>query len=120
MKIAITAVEKSMESNVDPRFGRASYILVYDTETNSSEFVDNIKNLNAAKGAGIQTAQNVAATGAKVVITGNCGPNAFKTLNAADIEVAIGINGTLKDAINKFNKGELKYSTDANVEGHWG
>ena len=120
MKIAITASNKTIESEVDPRFGRAPYILVYDLENDTFDFVDNQLNLKAASGAGIQTAQNVSKTGAEVVITGNCGPNAFRTLGAAKIKVIIGATGNLKEAVEKFKKGEYEYSGDANVEGHWG
>ena len=33
MKIAVTSKGKTMDSEVDPRFGRAAYILVVDSET---------------------------------------------------------------------------------------
>jgi len=54
MEIAITATGKDISSNVDPRFGRAKYFIVVDTDTNESAAHDNAQNLNAAQGAGIQ------------------------------------------------------------------
>jgi predicted Fe-Mo cluster-binding NifX family protein len=119
MKIAITSAKDSLEAQVDPRFGRAPYFAIYETDNDSVEFVSNEQNLNAPSGAGIQAAQNVVATGAKVLITGNCGPKAFMILNTAGIKIIIGFAGTVKEAAEKFKKGELSYADDANVEGHW-
>lgn len=81
MKIAISCQGNTLESPVDPRFGRAQGFLVYDLDTNNFEYANNDQNLNIAQGAGIQTAQNVAKTGAKAVITGNVGPKAFSALS---------------------------------------
>jgi len=33
MKIAVTASEQSLDAKVDPRFGRAAYFVVFDTES---------------------------------------------------------------------------------------
>ena len=53
------------------------------------------------------------------MLAGNCGPKAFKTLTAADIKVVIGVSGKIKEAIEKFKKGQFSYISEANVEGHW-
>ncbi len=119
MKIAISANNKTSDGEVDPRFGRASYFAIYETDTNALDFVNNDQNMNAPSGAGIQAAQNVIATGAKAVITGNCGPKAFKTLNAAGVKIITGASGTIKETIERYKKGELKEAEAANVDGHW-
>lgn len=119
MKIAITAQGKNMESKVDPRFGRASWFVLVDTETGAYEAVSNEQNLNAGQGAGIQSAENISRQGAKAVITGNCGPKAFRTLNAAGIKIYIGAEGTVSEVFEKFKAGKLSEATGANVDGHW-
>ena len=119
MKIAITAERAELESPIDPRFGRAKIFAIYDTESDTTEFADNNQNLNAVSGAGIQAATNIAKLGVNILVTGNCGPNAYKTLEAAEIKISIGASGTVNDAIEKFKRGELKYTDAANVEGHW-
>ncbi len=119
MKIAISAVKNSKSSDVDARFGRAPFFAIYNDEDGSYSFVGNEQNLNAASGAGVQAAQNVAATGAKVLITGNCGPKAFKALSAAGIKVAVQVGGTIVEAVEEFESGRLKFLDDANVDGHW-
>ena len=119
MKIAITSEGSSLDSKVDPRFGRAKYFAIIETDDDSVQFVENKQNLNAPSGAGIQSAQNIAETNAKVLITGNCGPKAFKTLIAANIKIVIKAEGTVKEMLEKFKKDDVEYANSANVEGHW-
>lgn len=119
MKIAITATEKSLTSPVEARFGRAPYFLIYDLETDLYEFLENTQSLDAASGAGLQAAQNVIQSGAKAVITGHCGPKAFKALTAAEIKIFVGINTTIIQAIEDFATGRLVHSDKPDVEGHW-
>ena len=119
MKIVITAQGKELSSEIDPRFGRAKWLIVVDTESGDLQAHDNAVNLNAAQGAGIQTGQNIANLGVEVVITGNVGPNAFKTLNAADIKIFLAQKQTVAEAIDSFKAGKLKEVDQANVEGHW-
>ena len=119
MKIAISATGKEMSGNVDPRFGRAKYFILVDTETNASTAHDNTQNLNAAQGAGIQAGETVARLEAGAVITGNVGPKAFRILNAAGIKVYLCGQMSVTDAVQKLKTGELKEASAANVEGHW-
>ena len=119
MKIAITAQGNELSSEIDLRFGRAKFLLVVDTETDDFEVHDNELNLNAVQGAGIQTGQNIANLGVGAVITGNVGPNAFKTLSAADIKIFLAEKQTVQEVIDSFKAGELKKVDQANVEGHW-
>ena len=88
MKIAVTSQGKDLNSQVDPRFGRAAYVIIVDSDTNDFKVIDNGENVNAMKGAGIQAASNVVNSGAKVLLTGFCGPNAYKALQAGKPEPA--------------------------------
>jgi len=119
MKIAVTAKGILLSDEVDPRFGRAPYILIVDTETMEFEAVNNGENVNAMKGAGIQAATMVSEKGAEVLLTGYCGPNAFKTVEAAGIKVVSDVSGTVEEAVTAFLTGPVEYSTGANAEGHW-
>jgi predicted Fe-Mo cluster-binding NifX family protein len=119
MKIAITAQGKELSSEIDLRFGRAKWLIVVDTETGDFQAHDNAVNLNAAQGAGIQTGRNVANLGVDAVITGNVGPNAFKTLNTAGVKMLLAEKQSVQDAIDSFKAGKLKEVDQANVEGHW-
>ncbi len=119
MKIAVTSKSNNLESEIDPRFGRCSYFIIVDSETMSFESISNESSM-ASGGAGIQAAQTVAKAGVEVVVTGNMGPNAFQTLSAAGIIVFTGANGTVKEAIEKYKKGELKEAEAPNVGSHSG
>jgi predicted Fe-Mo cluster-binding NifX family protein len=119
MKIAVTAKGTDLESQVDPRFGRAAYILIVDSETLDFEVLDNKENVNALKGAGIQAARAVYDKGAKILLTGFCGPNAFKALQAAKIGVANDAAGSVRETVKAYLDGSLPLSEKANVEGQW-
>ncbi len=119
MKVAITSQGTELSSQVDPRFGRAKYFIVVETDSGDFEAVDNAQNLNAPQGAGIQAAQNVSAKSAEVVVTGHVGPNAFRTLSAAGIKIVTGAEGTVAEALENFKAGQLQEAKDADVEGHW-
>ena len=119
MKIAVTSQGKDLNSQVDPRFGRAAYILIVDTDDHGLEVIDNSPNINAFKGAGIQAAATISKSGAEVLLTGYCGPNAFKALEAAGIKVINDVAGSVKDAVAEFNEGDAAYAESANVEAHW-
>jgi predicted Fe-Mo cluster-binding NifX family protein len=119
MKIALTAQGNELSSEIDIRFGRAKWLIVVDTETGDCQVHDNVVNLNAVQGAGIQTGQNIANLGVEAVITGNVGPNAFKTLNVAGVKIFLAEKQTVQEAIDSFKAGKLEEVNQANVESHW-
>jgi predicted Fe-Mo cluster-binding NifX family protein len=119
MKIAITTKGFDLDSEVDPRFGRAKRFLVVDSESGEFTVVDNTPNLDASGGAGIQSAETIARHGAEVMLTGHCGPNAFRALEAAGIKVVTEVDGIVKDAVEKLSKGEYTFAESADVAGHW-
>ncbi len=119
MKIAVTSTGGNLSDMMDPRFGRAKYFVVIDTDTGQTEVCNNEQNLNAAQGAGIQAAESVVRFGSKAVITGNVGPKAFRVLVMAGIAVHLCEVCSIAEALRKFKTGELKAIDIANVEGHW-
>jgi predicted Fe-Mo cluster-binding NifX family protein len=119
MKIAITATGTEIDSPVDPRFGRAQYILIVDENGAILETVDNSQNLNAMRGAGIQSAKTVADREVHVLMTGRCGPNAFRALQAAGIKVAVDQSGTVREALTRLNDNRVAFADQPNAEAHW-
>ena len=119
MKIAVTSQGRDMTSPVDPRFGRAKYFLVVDTETGAFSVAGNTQNLNAAQGAGIQAGRNVVNLGAEAVISGHLGPKAFATLQASGVKMYTGATGGVSEAVDQFKAGKLQQIASADVEGHW-
>ena len=119
MKIAVTSQGNTLDSQLDPRFGRAAYILIVDTETLEFEAFDNNENKSAFKGAGIQAAAMISDKSAEVLLTGFCGPNAFKTLEAAGVKVVNDQTGTILDVVQKFKQGNAIFADGANKGDHW-
>ena len=119
MKIAVTSQGNSLEDLVDPRFGRAMRFLVFDAETSKLQVVDNTRTLNTAQGAGIQAAETLSRLGVQAVITGHCGPKAFRVLSAAGIKVFSTDAPTVAEALDRFRSGKLTGVHSADVEGHW-
>jgi len=119
MKIAISATAPELDAEVDPRFGRCQYFIIADPETMEFEAVDNSSAM-AAGGAGISAAQGIAGKVVQAVLTGNCGPNAYQVLSAADIQVITGVSGKVKDAVEGYRSGKFQTSASANVPDHFG
>jgi predicted Fe-Mo cluster-binding NifX family protein len=118
MKIVISALGESLDSKVATRFGRAPKFFVYDIQTETFTVIENKQNLSATQGAGIQAAQRVADTGGTCLITGHCGPKAFRVLNEAGIKVYTTEAITVKEALQMFKKGVLKQMDSADRQGH--
>ncbi len=118
-KIAISARGKDLAAEVDPRFGRAPYFVIYDLENDNWEAVSNPA-VSEAKGAGIVAANFMADRGVEVVITGHCGPKAFAVLKAAGIRVATAPGRTVKEVISSLKEGRVEYVESPNVDTHFG
>lgn len=108
MKIAVSALEPSLDSTVDERFGRANVLLIVDTETFEFEILDNTVNQRALEGSGIGAAELVCNHAAAAVLTGHLGPKAFQTLQMIGI---IGFDSTgmsVREAVELFNEKKLE------------
>jgi predicted Fe-Mo cluster-binding NifX family protein len=119
-KIAISCEEPSLDSQVDPRFGRAAGFLVVDPGSMEFQYVDNGASQVMAQGAGIQAAETVAQSGAKIVLTGFVGPKAFQALSAAGIKVGQNLeNLTVREAVERYKASDVEMATQPNRRGHW-
>jgi predicted Fe-Mo cluster-binding NifX family protein len=119
MKIAVSSTGPTLDSAIDARFGRAEMFLIIDDATDDFSIVGNKQNMDAAQGAGIQAARLVSDSGAELVITGHCGPKAFQTLRAAGIEIIVGVQGMVQEALDKYKAGQLASTDSPDVRGHW-
>jgi predicted Fe-Mo cluster-binding NifX family protein len=119
MKICVSAVASSLDAQMDPRFGRCPYFVIVDSENMQFKAIPNLAS-GAMGGAGIQAAQTIASEGAKVLITGNVGPNAFQALAAAGIKIVTGASGSVREVIERYKRGELKETGAPTVGGHFG
>lgn len=119
MKLAISSTGDTLESSVDQRFGRAKGFIVIDPQSMEYKFIENTQNLNLPGGAGIQSAQKIAEMEVDALLTGNCGPKAFSALSSAGIKVYLGVNGTIRECIARYNTGILTPAKSPNAESHW-
>jgi predicted Fe-Mo cluster-binding NifX family protein len=119
MKIAVSSTGRTLDASVDPRFGRCALFIIVDTDTMASTVVDNGSD-SLSGGAGIQTARLLIEQGVAAVLTGNCGPNAYRTLNAAGVQVVVGCAGTVADVVAQYQSGSLRPTSGANVDSHAG
>ncbi|HON55565.1 MAG TPA: NifB/NifX family molybdenum-iron cluster-binding protein [bacterium] len=117
MKLAISSLGDNIDSPIDPRFGRCQFLIFFDTETEKFKAEKNA-NIMTQGGAGIQTSQFVVDKNAEVVITGQLGPNAIKTLHAAGIKTFINASGTVKQAIADYKAGKLSELSNSTSTGH--
>ena len=119
MKICLSSTGTDLDANIDPRFGRCNYFVIYDSENDTFEYFEN-QSRDAMGGAGIQAAQFVIDKGADTVISGAIGPNAFRVLNSAGMNIYSGVSGVIKDAIEDLKKGKLTLTLQADVQSHYG
>ncbi len=119
MLVAFSTDGKNLDSSLDTRFGRCRNFLVCDVSSSDFKIIENAQNLNAAQGAGIQSAQNVIASGAQALVTGHCGPKAFKVLQAAGIPIYLGEEKRIRSLVEDFQNGKLEHLVSPDVEGHW-
>lgn len=119
MRICITSKGDSLDSLVDPRFGRCQYFIIVDGGCEDFEAVKN-PNVNSASGAGIQSGQLISDKKVEVVLTGNIGPKAFQVLQAAGIDVITGVSGSIKEAMTGYKNGEYKPKQGPSVDSHFG
>ncbi len=119
MKLVISSQKDDLESMVDPRFGRASYFILYDTDSGEHEVIDNRRNASAGQGAGVVTAQTVLKLGPDLIISGNLGPKAYQVLSSAGVKISLWSSGSVSEAIELAKSNQLKFADGANVAGHW-
>jgi predicted Fe-Mo cluster-binding NifX family protein len=115
--IAISASQKSLDTPVEGLFGRSRFFILVDPETLEWEALDNLSQLSSNQLIGVMTAQSLARQNIKTVMTGKCGPKAFEELKSAGIEVILGTGGTVRQALQRLNRGEVSPANAPNVGG---
>ncbi|MEQ8171092.1 MAG: NifB/NifX family molybdenum-iron cluster-binding protein [Candidatus Eremiobacterota bacterium] len=118
-KVAFSSTGRDLNALLDPRFGRCDFFVIVDVETDDVEvFENNAK--NASGGAGIQAAQFVANMGVDTVVSGNFGPNAFQTLDAAEVAIYTGTGGTIHQNLMALVNNQLQRINGSTVASHYG
>ena len=119
MKIAVSSSGKTLDSPLEPRFGRCAWFLVIDPADMRYEAFDN-QSAAQSSGAGIQAAQFLADKNVSAVITGHVGPNAVQTLSAAGIEIFSQQHGTIREVVERYKNDGLVPTAQPTVGRHAG
>ena len=114
MKVGISSSGTTLESNVDPRFGKCPYFIIYDTDSGIFSYIEN-QERQVTEGGGIKVAHMISDMEVDSVITGNIGPNAYGVLSSDLIEVYSGVTGTVENAINRFKNDELELASESDA-----
>lgn len=85
MKVAIAAVKKDVQSEMDERFGRGAYFAIINTNTWETEFVDN-PSKDAPSGAGVKAVEFIISKNIDKIIAREFGPKVKNLLEKAKIE----------------------------------
>lgn len=119
MIVAVTATGNKPSDRIDDRFGRASYLVIYDFETGTFTAHDNAEQAEAVQGAGVQTALLVSSLGADVLLTSHCGPKAHTVLEEAGISIFSCPDGTVAEAVEAWAAERLEPLTTPDRSGHF-
>ena len=114
MIVCITAMGPGLDAQIDPRFGRSQYFTIVNTETMEHDSLEN-RNVDAAAGAGPQSAQTMADKGVEAVITKNVGPSAMTTLKAAGIKVYMATADSVDEVLELLKRNRLEEITGQRV-----
>jgi len=120
VKIAFSTAGNGLDASLDPRFGRAARFLVFDTEADTFELVDNRRAQAAVQGAGTRTVENLVRQGVGCVIGARFGPNAHRALLAAGVRILRTEATTVADALDSYRAGELVEVASADPPGYDG
>ena len=103
MRIAVSAEEPNLDSEVGEDLGHSPYILVVDTDTMEFEAMEN-EAATWDMGAGMKAADIVISLGVEAIITGAIGMHGYAKFNEANIMVVSEDEGRIRDLIESFKR----------------
>lgn len=116
MRFVATAIRPELSSPIDQRFGRSRCLLIIDLPDRTTTVIDNRLEIHAARDAGLQVAKKVVESRADALITGHCGPKAFRALQAAGVTVYKVSDGSIAEALDRFDEGQLTAALKADAD----
>jgi len=111
MKIAVPAGAPNLDAGVEHKLGTASYLLVIDMDDMSFEAVEGPSS-STGPGAGVQAVTLVLGMGARILLTGYISPHIARTLQKNGIEVVTSVSGNVRDAVEKYKRGDFSQVDD--------
>lgn len=102
MRIAVASQGRRLDSELEPRFGQARYLVVFDTESGEFGSYDNRDYIEATQSVGLRAALDLVYLGVDAVATVTIAPQAASVLEAGEVEVFTDAWGNVADAIEEY------------------
>lgn len=106
MKIMLTTKGPTLDAEIDDRFARAAYFLIYDDKTQDLDVIEN--NSELSHGAGPQAVQIAIDNGVNVILSSMPGENAMKAIKASGIELFEAVGLIARQALENLKSNQLK------------
>lgn len=103
MKVCVTSYGPTLDSKVQPIFGRCQYFIFVDPVSMESEVEPN-PYTSASSQAGVESAKLVIGKGANAVLTGRMGTKARQVLDAAEVKIMIIKGKIVREVVQAFRK----------------
>lgn len=118
-KVCFTSSGPTLDSLIDPRFGRSAFIIFLDEKGNIEESIPN-PGVQAFRGAGVISAQEVVKRGVSDLVSGNIGPNAFSVLSSAGIKIfLVSSTVTVEEGFKLWKEGKLSLANSPSIQSGW-
>jgi len=117
MNLCVSSYGPTLDSPVQPVFGRCEYFIFVNPENMEFEPVSN-PHACASEDAGILSAKLVADRDATAVITGRVGPYAEAELDAANVDIMIVNRCAVRGAVEKFCRRSPDETSEESSEIH--
>jgi predicted Fe-Mo cluster-binding NifX family protein len=113
MKISIPSMGKSgLEDQVGQHFGKVLNYIVYDTQTGETSILPNTSEHNG--GVGLPP-ELMSQNAVNIMLCGGLGRKAVAMFDEYGIEVFVGAQGTIQDALNAWKEGKLEKANQDNA-----
>ncbi len=120
MRISVCAKSCGELSEVDERFGRCEYFVIFDTLINQFETIVNSAKEDAS-GAGSKAVAILSENGVDCAIVPELGPKAITAFEAFEIEAyKISNQKTVQEALDDFKSGIIKKMPKSSESSHSG
>jgi len=107
MKVVVTSTGLKLDDHVGIRPDKCSYWLVVDPETMECEAISNPLMSIGGPAAGKLLAQLLQEHMVKFILAGGCGCNQLKELGENGMRVLLGMTGSVRETVEKFNRGQF-------------
>jgi len=103
MTVCVSSYGPTLDSKVQPIFGRCEYFIFVDPASMASEVVPN-PFASMAEEAGVKSAELVIGKGATILLTEQVGAKTRQALEAAGVEVVAIKGGTVREAVEAYRE----------------